>query len=152
MTHNLISGRQALAMVANRPPKRVVRQLETGDRVHIPTIEEGWYYGQLFHGGCPEMFWANAEVFRPSTGQTFTLPIFISYFVNEIKDVDGNMHVCTVDGVLDLDEAKNLAEQATILAGCIFEVHVDTFQAWETTREGVKRQRERSTYAWTRHA
>ena len=150
MTYNLVSGREALAMAANRPPRVIRRQLESGDRVHIPTIEEGWCYGQLYHG-CPEMFWANAEVYRPSTGQTFVLPVFISYFVNEIKDVDGNMHVCTVD-VLDLDKAESLAEQAMMLAGCIFEVKVDTFQAWETTREGAKRQRERSTYAWTRHA
>lgn len=148
---NLISGQEALTVAANRPPRRVVRHLESGDRVHIPTIEEGWYYGQLYHGG-PETLWANAEVFRPSTGQTFVLPIFISYFINEIKDIDGNMHVCTVDGLLDLNEAKNLAEQARMLAGCIFEVHVDTFQTWETTRDGIKRQRERSTYDWIRCA
>lgn len=152
MTHNLISGQQALAMVANRPPKRIVRQLESGDRVHMPTVESGgWCYGRPFPGKCPEMLWANAEVYRPSTGQTFMLPVFISYFINEIKDVDGNMHVCTVDDV-DLDKAESFAEQAMMLAGCIFEVHVDTFQAWETTREGAKRQRERSTYDWIRCA
>lgn len=151
MTHNLISGQQALAMVVNRPPKRIIRRLESGDRVHIPTIEEGWYYGQPFPGGYPKTVWANADVFRPSTGQTFTLPILISYFVNEIKDVDGNMHVCTADGI-DLDKAKNLAEQAMMLAGCVFEVKVDTFQALEITREGTKHQRERSTYTWTRCA
>lgn len=149
MTHNLISGREALALAANEPAKRIHRHLKTGDIVRILNLEDGLRFGQV--GECPNVAWIIAEVSRPATRQTFALPVFISYFVNEMEDQEGKVYACRVLDGVDFEECETLLDQFSLIAGRTFRVEVTRFPVIETNRRtGARYQRERCVYTWER--
>lgn len=149
MTNNFIIGNRALEIAANKPAKRIAHFIEDGDKVTIPNINErtAWFYGQISQGG-PELFWVEAKVVRPSTGQEFRVPVFISMFHNEMKDVDNRIFVNSVDCV-DFNSKGNLLAQFELVAGQTFAVEVQYITVAERDmRTGVERHRQRPVYTW----
>lgn len=149
MTDNFFIGNHALEIAANKPSKRIVRFIENRDRVTIPSLDEktAWFYGQISQGG-PELFWVEARVVRPSTGQEFRVPVFISMLHNEMKDINNVIFTSSVDGI-DFNLYGNLLAQFELVAGHTFDVEVQYIIVAERDRRtGEGYHRNRPVYTW----
>lgn len=149
MQSNFLIGTAALEIAANKPPKRIVHFIEDGDRVSIPSLDEltAWFYGQISQGG-PELFWVEAKVVRPNTGQEFRVPVFISMLHNEMKDVNNRIFTSSVD-CLNFNLYDSLLDQFRLVAGYTFVVEVQHITVAERDqRTGEFHHRERPVYTW----
>ena len=146
MQTNFLIGREAFEHAACTPPKRIRHFIQDGDKVTIPSINEVccWFFGQPWPN-AREQFWVQARVVRPSTGQNFSVPVFISMMNNEIQDVDGDWFANTVEGI-DLNNANSLLDQAKMIAGLTYIVNITRIVVEES--HPMKHHRERPVYTW----